>query len=234
VAGSASFTASIESSAGSAGLVGSTIGLNDFYSVPLGKVAKGITKVTVEVAGHTVRRFSVVGYADAAPVVRSLSPASGPLRGGTRVTLRGTGLAGATKVLFGSKGGSRLRRISGTEVSAVVPGGSGVVPVTVGTRRGGPSGLTRVARYGYASPLSTLRLSSASGPRAGGRTVKITGSGMAWARAVYFGSHRATRLRLLSARSLSMRVPAGSGTVAVKVVASGGTSSRLRYRYTKA
>jgi len=66
-------------------------------------------------------------------VVTKVSPASGP--GGTRVTITGLNLAGATKVKFGGKPASFTIK-SATKVVAVAPAGTGTVDITVTTSLG--------------------------------------------------------------------------------------------------
>lgn len=76
-------------------------------------------------------------YAPAAlATVTGLSqPASGPVAGGTVVTITGTNLTGTTSVKFGTASAS-FTMINGTEITAVSPPGSGTVDVTVTTPEG--------------------------------------------------------------------------------------------------
>lgn len=59
--------------------------------------------------------------AAARPTVTSVSPATGPLAGGTRVTIRGTGFTAATKVLFGSTRASQVSVRSATKLVVTSP-----------------------------------------------------------------------------------------------------------------
>ncbi|MFF7994803.1 IPT/TIG domain-containing protein, partial [Kitasatospora xanthocidica] len=67
-------------------------------------------------------------YVVAAPVIGSVSPASGVA--GSVVTLTGTGFAGATAVRFGGVNASSFTVVSATQITATVPAGSGTVQVT--------------------------------------------------------------------------------------------------------
>ena len=49
--------------------------------------------------------------------------------------------------------------------------------------------------------------------------------------AVYFGGKKATKVKVVSATEITAYVPAGSGSVKVKVVAAGGTSNQPTYTY---
>ncbi len=71
-----------------------------------------------------------------APLVDELYPSSGPPAGGTTVTVFGGNLLGATAVNFGTAPAERFEAVSGDELVAVAPPGSGLVNVTVTTPEG--------------------------------------------------------------------------------------------------
>ena len=71
------------------------------------------------------------------PTVSSVSPSAGAARGGTSVTVTGTGLSAATSVDFGSTAATNLAEVSTTEVTATSPvHAPGTVTVTVTTPEG--------------------------------------------------------------------------------------------------
>jgi hypothetical protein len=79
-----------------------------------------------------------------APVITGISPTSGPVSGGTAVTITGTDLNGATSVLFGQTPATSFNVVSPTTITAVAPAGVvGPVNVVVATPGGysaiGPS-----------------------------------------------------------------------------------------------
>ena len=68
----------------------------------------------------------------AAPIVRSVSPNSGPAAGGTAVTITGTNFAAGATVTFGAAAASNVVVVSGTQITATTPAGSaGAVTLTV-------------------------------------------------------------------------------------------------------
>lgn len=68
------------------------------------------------------------------PIVRAVSPSSGPTAGGTTVTVTGTGFVpGNTSVYFGTAPGGDVSVSSADELTATSPSGSGTVDVTVVT-----------------------------------------------------------------------------------------------------
>ena len=93
------------------------------------------------VAGLAAGALSLVpGVARAAagPVVTGVSPSSGPVAGGTTVTITGTGFTGATGVDFGSAAASSVTVNGDTSITATAPATAiaGPVDVTVTTPAG--------------------------------------------------------------------------------------------------
>jgi IPT/TIG domain len=84
-------------------------------------------------------------------VVTGVSPDSGgSVRGGTVVTISGTGLADATGVSFGGAAAT-IGTDSGTQVTATSPPGKGTVNITVATAAG-TSAVTSADQFTYTSP----------------------------------------------------------------------------------
>ena len=85
-----------------------------------------------------------------APTVTSVSPAVGPISGGTSVTVTGTNLGGATAVHFGSNAATGVVvNGGGTSLTATSPPGAiGAVDVTV-TTPGGTSATSPADRFTY-------------------------------------------------------------------------------------
>lgn len=66
------------------------------------------------------------------PYISSLSPATGPVAGGTAVVIRGLGFTGATGVTFGGTAGTAFSLISDTEIHVTAPAHTaGAVTVVV-------------------------------------------------------------------------------------------------------
>ena len=72
----------------------------------------------------------------ATPSVSGVSPASGPAGGGAMVTIMGSGFTGATAVTFGSAAAQSFHVDSDIQITAVAPGGQGIVDVRVTTSAG--------------------------------------------------------------------------------------------------
>ncbi|NNN20781.1 MAG: hypothetical protein HKL80_02100 [Acidimicrobiales bacterium] len=100
--------------------------------------------------------YDYVGLA----TVASISPSSGPLSGGTSVTINGSGFTGATSVQFGSLSAIFSVTSDGV-ITATVPASTtpGVLPVTV-TTPNGTSTLTSISGYLYVNAGSLHSVTS--------------------------------------------------------------------------
>ena len=213
--------------------------------------AAGTVDVTVTTDGGASPTGTADGYTYvAAPTVSSVSPGSGPITGGTSVTIAGTGYFGGTgasnvsAVRFGSVAAGGYTVASDSSITATSPAGAaGIVDVTVSTD-GGASASGTADRYRYIPPPTVTALSLTRGPSAGGTTVTITGSGYFGGSAagnvsaVRFGSVAATGVTVISDAQVTAVSPAGAaGTVDVTVSTDGGasaTGSGDRYTYVTA
>ena len=164
---------------------------------------------------------SVISAADqfsyeTTPTVTGVSPGTGPLAGGTSVTITGTSFLAATAVKFGSTNAASFTINSDTSITAVSPAGSaGTVDITV-TSAYGTSTTSSADQFTYSNPTPTI--SSASPPMGstdGGTSVTLTGTHFTGATSVTFDgipcvftigsdtSITATTPRTLSGRSRS-------------------------------
>ncbi|HEY3923747.1 MAG TPA: IPT/TIG domain-containing protein [Acidothermaceae bacterium] len=162
----------------------------------------------------------------ATPKVTSITPAAGPTSGGTSVTINGTGFTGATTVRFGSVAATFMLT-SSTKITAVAPAQSaGTRDISVKTP-GGTSAAVTADRFTYQVAPVVTSISPSSGPKAGGTSVTITGTGFTGATTVRFGSVAAT-FRLTSSTKITAVAPAQSaGTRDISVKTPGGISAAV-------
>jgi hypothetical protein len=159
-----------------------------------------------------------------APVVTTVSPHAGPMRGGVAVVIRGSHLSGASVVSFGRTNARGLRVLSSDAIRVVVPAGAGTVNVRV-TTPGGTSAVTLHDRFAYAGVPSLSSVSPGQGSAKGGTTVVLRGTNLLGTTEVLFGARRATKVVVLSAHAIRATTPAGGGSVDVRVHAPGGVSA---------
>jgi Tol biopolymer transport system component len=165
-----------------------------------------------------------------APTVTGIAPASGAPGGGTSVVITGMGLSRATGVLFGGTSAASYSLDNDGQITAVSPAGSGTVDVTV-TSDVGSSATSAADHFTFANPAPAPRITSTSpnaGPRAGGTTVTLGGSGFSGATRVTVGGAVAS-FSVVSDTRLTLRTPASStvGTKQVRVTTAAGTSATV-------
>lgn len=173
--------------------------------------------------------------APAGPVVTGLSSHSGPLAGGTVLSIEGTGLSGATSVQFGANAGTNLVSVGdgSTSLRVTVPAATTPGPVDViVTTPAGTSAITPSDAYDYVASGSTnsgptvTGLSASSGSVDGGDVITITGTDLSGLTAVTFGGAPSTGLNALGADSVTAKVPPhAAGTVDVIVTTTNGSSA---------
>ncbi|WP_280249843.1 IPT/TIG domain-containing protein [Nocardia abscessus] len=185
----------------------------------------GTVQVTVTTLDGTSNGLPYTFAAVAVPVLSSVSPNQGPTSGANTVTLNGTNFAGATAVRFGNTAAS-FTVVSGTQITAIAPAGTGTVPVTVTTATGTSNGIS----YTYATVPALTSIAPSSGPPTGGNTVTLTGTNLAGATAVRFGNTAAS-FTVVSGTQITAIAPAGTGTVPVTVTTATGTSNGISYTY---
>jgi hypothetical protein len=187
--------------------------------------ANGTVAIVVSTPGGstTLSAADLYSYFFAQPLVSAVSPPSGPVGGGTAITLTGNAFDNASGVKFGGVPASFVVN-SNASITATAPAGTGgtQVDITV-TGPGGTSSLSAADQFTY-GPIVT-GMSPKTGPQRGGTAVAIRGAGFTGAAAVHFGSVPATTFMVNSANLITATSPAGTpGTVAVTVTAPGGTS----------
>jgi alpha-tubulin suppressor-like RCC1 family protein len=184
----------------------------------------GLSKVADVSAGG----YHMLAFGEPIPSVTHLSPATGPLGGGNKVTITGVNLGGAVSVKFGTQAATGITANTATSVTATAPAGTGVVDVTV-TTEAGTSGTGPADRYTYASAPAVKSVSPNTGPATGHTPVTITGEGFAGVSGVSFAGVPALEFKVNSPTSITAVSPPGaSGTADVRVDGSGGESAISR------
>lgn len=112
---------------------------------------------TVDVTVTTLGGTSVVSNADsftyvAPPTITSICPASGPIAGGTDVTIRGTNLLDVVSVEFGTVPAQKYKVLSGSHIEAVSPSeAKGTVDIFVTVQFGVSNEATAADQFTFAS-----------------------------------------------------------------------------------
>jgi hypothetical protein len=159
------------------------------------------------------------------PVIDSLSTGTASIVGGTVVTVTGSGLTGATRVLLGTTAATGVKVESATSLRFTAPArAAGAVDVTVTT----PFGTSKAARITYVNPPrpTITGLSADRGSSIAASTVVITGTDFTGTTKVMIGKVGATSFTVLSPTQIrAVLPPQKPGTLEnVQVITPGGPS----------
>jgi hypothetical protein len=99
----------------------------------------GAANVIVTTGGGPSSTFTGFTYVTPA-LITSISPSSGPIAGGTTVTITGTNFTGASSVAFGGKIATNINVVNDTTITCVTPLGLKIIAVgVIIITSGGPS-----------------------------------------------------------------------------------------------
>jgi len=165
------------------------------------------------------------------PRVTGLAPASGSGRGGTLVTLTGSGFratgAGALEVRFGRAPATQVVVLDDRTATCRTPLGLADAPVDVRVEnQNGAHQLDQAFRYLALPGLTGIE--PRSGPLAGGQVVRLQGSGFAGGASpprVWFGTAQATGVVVRADGELEcLTPPRARGVVDVRLETAGGSA----------
>ena len=196
-----------------------------------GASTAGLKDVVLTTPGGSVTKSGAFTYV-AAPTVSSVTPTSGPLDGGTRLVIVGTGfVTGATVVLIDSVFECTSVNVLGpTLLQATTPSGT-AGSKTVQVRTAGGT-VTALSTFSYMAMPTITSVQPNFGVLAGGTPITITGTNLTGA-TVTIGGASATGVTS-SATSISAITPSGAeGKTTVVVTTAGGDVSQVNgFEYT--
>jgi hypothetical protein len=205
--------------------------------------------VIVNVAGQVSAASNADQFTYQPVTVSSIAPATGPVGGGTTVTITGTGFpaspAAPPTVTFGTAAATNIVCPSATSCNAVSPAGvPGTVHVTVTvpagtTTQSSNSSAADQFTYTSVSSPTVSSVSPSTGFTGGSTNVIITGLNLANATSITFGANAATIISCTpdgtSCSVYSPPSPIGAGVVDVQVTLANGQASLIspsdRYTY---
>ena len=136
------------------------------------------------------------------PAITKVTPAIGPLSGGTAITVEGTGFQPGATVFIGGLPASGVVITSASKISAITAAnGAGSATVTVIN----PDGLsiTSIGAFTYADPPTVVSVTPNTGPATGGTKITISGTGFAIGATVTVGGEAATSAVWVNATTLT-------------------------------
>lgn len=145
------------------------------------------------------------------PTIATVSPTSGPIAGGTVVTVTGTNFDPAAQVSFGGQAASAVTVAGSTSLTATSPVSTVPGPVSVLVRNPDGQQANRTSGFTYTAAAPTLSaLSPSTGSTDGGLTVTLTGTNFYAGATVRFGANTAGAVVVTSATSLTCVSPPGT------------------------
>jgi hypothetical protein len=192
----------------------------------------GTVDITVTAPGGTNAADAADHYtyvAPGTPAIYAVSPNRGSTLGGTGVIIYGSGLAGATSVIFGTSPAQYFSNGYQADIQLYTqspPGAAGTVDVTVSTGAG-TSAPQAADRFSFINPGPPVvnAVGPNRGSSGGGTSVHLFGSSFSNATTVTFGGVSAS-FSTGGDSDLFVRSPAaGTGTVDIVVTTPFGTST---------
>lgn len=172
----------------------------------------------------------------------SIVPATGPVDGGTEVTIIGNNFSASSAVLFGDQAASSFTVVNESVIQAVTPAHpAGAVDVVILDENNEAQVFSESFTFEAPAaspapaptPLTIVSVDRPNGPVGGGSIVTIEGTAFTAATSVFFGNAPATDVHFFSGQLLDARVPAGSeGTVDVRVLNPSGDEATLSGGFT--
>lgn len=186
-------------------------------AAPPGPVGPADVTVT-NTDGQSATLANAVTYVVPPPSVITVSPSSGPGKGGTSVRLTGDAFQVGATVAFGSNLATGVNVVSTTQIDVTTPAGTdGPVAVTVTN----PDGQTVTVNNGfsYVAGPEVLSVAPTSGPTVGGTNIQITGKYFRTGAAVTIGTTAVSGCTVQTGGTvIACTTPAGSaGPAAVTV-----------------
>lgn len=202
-------------------------------TVPAGK--QGMVDVSVTNPDNQVAKAQYQYKTD--PIITSITPANGPLVGGTIVSIKGQYFMSGLTVKFGDKTAPLFYYYGSDQISVKSPIGAEAGPVDVTLTNPDGTSVTVTGGFTYDAPPSTdpeiVAISPDNGVVTGGNTIYVNGKNFKSGMKVVIGSKDAST-SYVSATQLRVTVPAGdaAGTVDVSVRTAEGAVYTKSQSYT--
>ena len=142
--------------------------------------------------------------ADSSIQVTEVTPSVGSTIGGEAVVITGAGFREGLRVLVGDRESPDVKVLNDSKLRVILPAGlAGDATIEVGSAIDVPVRVDGIFTYVDQPPRVVMAIRPSSGPRAGGTTVSIVGTGFASGAKVVIGGQPATDVTVLDSTRIS-------------------------------
>ena len=191
----------------------------------------GPQSVSVTTPSGTGSKPSAFTYVAALPTLVSVTPASGPLAGGTSITITGTNFIAGSTVKIGAGSATTVVVVNSSTITAKTPAGTAGAQKIVVTTAGGST--TQNLSFTYAPAPTITGVTPSSGPTAGGTQITIGGTSFTGATSVTINGVAAKSVSVFSTTTIKATTPSGAAGPQKIVVTtpSGITTQNVTFTY---
>ena len=165
-----------------------------------------------------------------ATTISSISPDSGPLAGGTKINITGTGFISGAMVIITAENANiaatNVTWVSATSMTATTPAGTAGTHDVVVTNPDGQ--YAEITGFTYLNAPTVTSISPTSGSTAGGGTITITGTNFVSGSAVTIGGTTIADVSVVSSTSIKATTLASKAGPQDVVVTTPGGSATLK------
>jgi hypothetical protein len=199
-------------------------------NTPAGTVGAKAVQVT-NPDGQSVTLNNAFTYGATAPTLTTVTPGSGPLAGGTQLTLTGSNFVSGATVRVGGVAATGVTFTSATQLRATTPAGTAGLKAVQVTNPDGQS-VTLNNAFTYTSTTTSAptvtSLSPSSGSTVGRYQVTVRGSNFTTGSQVLIGGRAVTAFQFVRSSEVWVQAPAGTaGPATVEVRNPNGQSGSL-------
>ena len=157
--------------------------------------------------------------AGAKPSITQVNPASGPVGGGTLVTIKGSGFAAGATVRFGDTPGTQVALADTNTLTVIAPPAATAARVDVRVAVPNSQEIVQSGAFTYKQPVGKVTaVDPSNGPAGGGTPVTVRGEHFAAPAVVSFGDVPAKDATLVDDKTITVKTPPhAAGSVDVRV-----------------
>ncbi|MCZ6676332.1 MAG: IPT/TIG domain-containing protein [Candidatus Poribacteria bacterium] len=189
--------------------------------------AGGVDVVVTNPDGQTVTLAGGFTYTSLPPVVEGIAPTSGPVTGGTAVTITGDNFQDGATVRFGENDATDVTFVSDSELTATAPAGEAGEAVVTVINPDGQEVMLTTFTYTLLLPVIT-NITPDNDTTVGGTSLTLVGENFQEGATVTIGGNEATDVTFVSSTELMAQAPAGvTGDADVVITNPDGGSATL-------